>query len=419
MSKIARLLDVQEDIFNQLASTRDNLLKLGEVKRNEKHVGRYLATAQQFWATFTDNDARLVEQKVAARPPYNKARQDAMEVFEAIQNTASRWCPALIPPEGFPSFALPECREEDPLDGNLLDIATGSTEHPLGPVLPPVDPPRPVKPSLNKTNPFELFQEGLVTAGMTSATGATSRPVNPSLAQETGYYPGGPSREAQGNRQQGKLDWTGETDESLSSDDENEDDPHDDNNRGETQGKNRGPRSRSPSRRDPDSIDQHMKKLVHILSKSESSRSYDRDVRTTDIPMFDGDIRQYKVFKDTFNAILRGSRMLPLQKLALLRSKLTGAALRTIEPLQMEAVNYEIAWQNLDQTFDNQRKIMERNMWVMRTLPRNLNDSNSLLSFRQSYIGARENLRSMESPFNVENEWVYIIMQQFDNTTRR
>ena len=59
--------------------------------------------------------------------------------------------------------------------------------------------------------------------------------------------------------------------------------------------------------------------------------------------MFDGDIRQYKVFRDTFDAILQGSDMQPLRKLALLRSKLSGLALRAIEPLQMEALNYEIA----------------------------------------------------------------------------
>ena len=62
---------------------------------------------------------------------------------------------------------------------------------------------------------------------------------------------------------------------------------------------------------------------------------------------------------------------------------------------------------------------MERNMLAMNSLPRNLKDSNSFLCFWQTYIGARENLRAMQNPFEVDNVWVYIIMQQFDNDIRR
>ena len=55
----------------------------------------------------------------------------------------------------------------------------------------------------------------------------------------------------------------------------------------------------------------------------------------------------------------------------------------------------------------------------MRTLPRNLRDHNNLLYFRQSYMGARENLRAMKSHLDSDNEYVYTIMQQFDNSLRR
>lgn len=53
-------------------------------------------------------------------------------------------------------------------------------------------------------------------------------------------------------------------------------------------------------------------------------------------------------------------------------------------PLQVEANNYEAAWDTLDQTFDNQRAIIENNISEIRNLPVMQKDADSILLFRQT-----------------------------------
>lgn len=109
---------------------------------------------------------------------------------------------------------------------------------------------------------------------------------------------------------------------------------------------------------------------------------------STELPVFSGDLRKYKMFRDTFLSLVPESNYSPLKKFTLLKSKLRDVALQAVEPLEVEAGNYEQAWRILDELFDNERKLIETSLEQLTRLPTMINrHAHSVLKFTQSYRG--------------------------------
>lgn len=77
-----------------------------------------------------------------------------------------------------------------------------------------------------------------------------------------------------------------------------------------------------------------------------------------DIPKFDGNYERWIPFRDLFKSpVASNTALSAIQKLHYLRSSLTGDAANIISALEITNDNYEIAWQLLEQRYENKRLI--------------------------------------------------------------
>ena len=78
-----------------------------------------------------------------------------------------------------------------------------------------------------------------------------------------------------------------------------------------------------------------------------------------EVSVFNGDYRKYRAFSETFAEIIDKSRSSNIEKLNMLRMKLTGEALKTIDHLVLVGDNYPKAWKLLRERFTNERKLID------------------------------------------------------------
>jgi hypothetical protein len=132
----------------------------------------------------------------------------------------------------------------------------------------------------------------------------------------------------------------------------------------------------------PGNNDSQIMKLIEMISLNQAqvTRMTERILQTPNIasgikipeielPKFDGNIKNYKLFKDTFNSIIKRSKTSAIERFALLRSKLQGGALEAIDTLDLTEGNYPKAWEILDKRFNNQRLSIETNLNALMQFP--------------------------------------------------
>lgn len=116
-----------------------------------------------------------------------------------------------------------------------------------------------------------------------------------------------------------------------------------------------------------------------------------------ELPTFEGNIRQYKSFKDTFLSIMQHCQISDVEKFLLLRSKLSGAALVTIENLEMIGENYETIWERLDAKFKDERVFIEDCIRsILYANPTVAGKPETILQFMQNYQQALHNLELLD-----------------------
>lgn len=92
-----------------------------------------------------------------------------------------------------------------------------------------------------------------------------------------------------------------------------------------------------------------MKHTTQVIQGSKNAPSIRRP--SIDIPKFDGNLRNFRSFDETFTMVVRRSNDYDVEKLALLRGKLAGEALELVPHLAITEANYERTWEMLRERY--------------------------------------------------------------------
>jgi len=75
-----------------------------------------------------------------------------------------------------------------------------------------------------------------------------------------------------------------------------------------------------------------------------------------EIPKFDGDVVQWCSFWDMFSSLVHNNQNISdIERFHFLKSSLSGTALAVVESIPLTADNYNIAWNALQKSFENNR----------------------------------------------------------------
>lgn len=136
----------------------------------------------------------------------------------------------------------------------------------------------------------------------------------------------------------------------------------------------------------------------------------------TVVPTFDGNIKQFQAFKETFEKAVQkiSSR---IERFIILRSKLQGRAATAIENLTLTEKNYENAWQMLDTWFGNERNLKTTTVMELMNAPQTIpGDADSLLSFLQLVLSTLNNMADLGC--DIENDFAVVMcISKFDPIT--
>ncbi|XP_055644340.1 uncharacterized protein LOC129780287 [Toxorhynchites rutilus septentrionalis] len=81
------------------------------------------------------------------------------------------------------------------------------------------------------------------------------------------------------------------------------------------------------------------------------------------MPSFSGKLREWITFRDTFTSVIHSnSHLSAIDKFTYLRTSLTGDALKEISSIEMTTANYNIAWQALNNCYENKKLIIKSHL---------------------------------------------------------
>jgi hypothetical protein len=99
-----------------------------------------------------------------------------------------------------------------------------------------------------------------------------------------------------------------------------------------------------------------------------------------EIPIFDGNVMDWPSFRDMFKSIVEIiSRLSNLQKLAHVKTSVTGEVARLIKTPNFTDCNYDITWKHLNERYQNERELLFHIYRRLMGQP-NATDSSSLVS---------------------------------------
>lgn len=97
-----------------------------------------------------------------------------------------------------------------------------------------------------------------------------------------------------------------------------------------------------------------------------------------DIPVFAGSYQQWTAFKNLFQeSIHTNSSLSSAQKLQFLKSKLKGEAEKLVQHLNISSENYQVAWEILNNRFNNTKLIFTSHVNTLLNLPTMQSQSSS------------------------------------------
>ena len=126
--------------------------------------------------------------------------------------------------------------------------------------------------------------------------------------------------------------------------------------------------------------------------------------------------REFKCFRETWNTIIETSNLGGLEKLALLKSRLTGRAAQATDHLDISNENYPEAWEILSERYENARVLFEDEWTALLALP-NLTGKNpdGFLQMMESVKNIFANIRSMGiDPYSGPSFTAVTIINKFD-----
>lgn len=140
------------------------------------------------------------------------------------------------------------------------------------------------------------------------------------------------------------------------------------------------------------------------------------------VPTFSGDYKEWSTFHDMFVALIHGNEALTdVQKFFYLKSALTSDALMVIQSFETSAKNYTIAWECLNERYNNKRILVQNHTKAIFDLdPLEDESAIKLRKFVDKLFG---NMKALESLGHDPNTWgpmmIHIICTKLDSATLR
>lgn len=104
-------------------------------------------------------------------------------------------------------------------------------------------------------------------------------------------------------------------------------------------------------------------------SKATCSASTSIKLPTISLPSFDGSYDNWLEFRDTYISMIHNSKDLDnIQKFHYLRSSLTGNALQVIKSLEFSTDNYCIAWDLVENRYNNKKLLVHNHVKALFTM---------------------------------------------------
>lgn len=137
-----------------------------------------------------------------------------------------------------------------------------------------------------------------------------------------------------------------------------------------------------------------------------------------DIPMFSGNYQQWTSFKDLFSEAIHNNIALSnAQKMQFLKSKLRGEAERLVQHLQISTDNYPVAWEILNNRYNNVRLIFATHANTLLTLP--TMQQPSVSHIKRIHDTTHECINAIKNLGVNVSSWdpliVHILLQKLDN----
>ncbi|XP_015122310.1 uncharacterized protein LOC107044790 [Diachasma alloeum] len=118
---------------------------------------------------------------------------------------------------------------------------------------------------------------------------------------------------------------------------------------------------------------------------------------------FDGSFEKFRSFCDEFKAAIHDNRKIQkVTKFQYFKSCLTGEAHDPIKDLDITEENYDIAWNLVEQNYNNPRLILRRHCTILLDMYKNKDSSRTLLSIVNA---VRSQLRPLDSLANKEEQY--------------
>nr|XP_049704894.1 uncharacterized protein LOC126056305 [Helicoverpa armigera] len=143
---------------------------------------------------------------------------------------------------------------------------------------------------------------------------------------------------------------------------------------------------------------------------------------TISLPSFDGSYDHWLEYRDTYLSLVHNSKEIDnVQKFHYLRSSLSGSALLVIKSLEFSSENYNVAWELLENRFNNNRLLVQTHVKALFSMT-SLNKE-SPNQIRKLIDTVLKNLRSLKNLGEPTESWdtliIYLITSKLDSVTER
>ena len=172
--------------------------------------------------------------------------------------------------------------------------------------------------------------------------------------------------------------------------------------------------SKSPS--------QNSQSVSADISNLLSMTSLVANLPTLTIPKFDGSFKDWVRFRDSFKTMVHERTELSnIQKFHHLSSSLTGDAARVIQSLGVSEANYELAWKNLIDRYEDSRSLIHFHVKSLFDLP--IISKVTCVALRQLIDDANNHLLALKSLGESTESWdtivTYLLSTKLDFVTKR
>lgn len=128
-----------------------------------------------------------------------------------------------------------------------------------------------------------------------------------------------------------------------------------------------------------------------------------------DLPTFDGTFTLWRQFSDSFTAMIHNnSELSDCQKLCYLRASLKGEAANMLRSLETTEENYSIAWNSLQERYNNKRRIINNHVTALLNLEQLTKESH--IKLRQFIDNVQNNIQCLKALGQSVEYWDAIIL---------